>query len=198
MVSNNLLNVRSGITFAIATVVALHISWKQGTANCASPSIMTKNETGSSLLTSNTSLRSGDSFSVATSDISALEGNASSSLVHPPTLQEDPLEFCMETNRCQKMSTANRMSFLHISKSGGSSWIQELKLVLPKNLLFPQANAGYESSVVYQNKENRFDHLSKHLTALRSPRHHMWSLWSECRFDEWGKVSQCLAVVLAS
>jgi len=94
--------------------------------------------------------------------------------------------FCQTTNRCWALSSKNRLSFLHISKSGGSSWINELKNTIDGT--YPLRDEGEEYSVVYQKRQNEFDHLSHHVTSWRSPRHHAWRLWSACRFDDWGKV----------
>ena len=95
--------------------------------------------------------------------------------------------YCQDTpHRCATLDRSRRFSFLHISKSGGASWINELELIKPGKL-YPKSRQGPEWGQIYQNKQNRFDHLSYHLAAFRSPRHHTWSLWSECRFDGWGQ-----------
>jgi hypothetical protein len=94
--------------------------------------------------------------------------------------------FCHETSRCRVLDRSRRFSFVHISKTGGSSWIRELKTTANLPKLYPVAEEGLEHSVSYQNRQHTYDHLSYHVTSFRSPRHHVWSLWSECRFDDWG------------
>mmetsp|Transcript_9762 Transcript_9762/g.17322 ORF Transcript_9762/g.17322 Transcript_9762/m.17322 type:complete len:376 (-) Transcript_9762:131-1258(-) len=97
------------------------------------------------------------------------------------------MRMCAETNRCRTLERDRRFSFVHISKSGGASWIGELKAT-GVGALYPEEAAGPEHSVVYQVRNaHQYDHLSYHLTSLRSPRHHTWSLWAECRWDPWGK-----------
>ena len=99
-----------------------------------------------------------------------------------------PFTFCVETpSRCATLHQNRRFSFLHISKSGGASWILELRK-LNLGSLFPTLEAGPEHGLLYHNRASgAFHHLYHHLTSLRSPRHHTWSLWAECRFNGWAK-----------
>jgi hypothetical protein len=121
--------------------------------------------------------------------------------------------FCIETSRCKTLRLDEQhhrnFSFFHISKASGASWVRELNNVLlvvvdnddelqeassfnnssssSSSLLFPQSEQGAEFSVVYQNSlHGDFDFLSYHLTSLRSPRHHVWSLFRFCKYGEWG------------
>jgi hypothetical protein len=94
-------------------------------------------------------------------------------------------EYCIKTSRCLELERDRRFSFVHVSKSGGASWINELKNAGLRT--FPEKQDGDEFSVSYQNGLEVRDHISLHLSSMRSPRHHTWSLWSECRFDRWGQ-----------
>jgi hypothetical protein len=49
-------------------------------------------------------------------------------------LQYVPL-FCIDSLRCAKLDMSRKFSFIHISKTGGTSWIQEFKILL--NNFFP-------------------------------------------------------------
>jgi hypothetical protein len=100
-------------------------------------------------------------------------------------LQYVPL-FCIDSSRCEKLDMNQRFSFIHISKTGGTSWIREFKTLLKD--FFPQEDQGVEYSVAYQNSLDPFDFLSYHLISLRSPRLHSWSLFTECKYDVWGKT----------
>jgi hypothetical protein len=103
------------------------------------------------------------------------------------SLRSVPL-FCIETSRCQTLQMEDRVfSYVHISKTGGASWITELQSLLPAANVFPQTPTGAEHSVSFQNALNPFDFLSYHLVSLRSPRLHVWSLFTECKYDWWGK-----------
>lgn len=46
------------------------------------------------------------------------------------------------------------------------------------------AETGIEYTVWYQKQIFPAD---VHLLSLRSPRHHIWSLFTECKYDEWGQ-----------
>jgi hypothetical protein len=95
--------------------------------------------------------------------------------------------YCAESLRCKSLSMDRKFSFIHISKTGGASWIEELKRLVHSNL-FPQNEAGVEHSVSFQNSLDPFDFLSHHLISLRSPRHHLWSLFSQCKYGAWGLI----------
>lgn len=105
------------------------------------------------------------------------------------SVQVNPCMFCDEVpRRCTTLNREDRFSFIHISKSGGASWIDELnKMKLGE--VFPYKHTGKEWYLYYQKrKEQKLDQslATHHLTSLRSPRHHMWSMWAECRWDTWG------------
>lgn len=77
-------------------------------------------------------------------------------------------------------------SYVHISKTGGASWVTELQSLLPTSNVFPKAPQGNEHSVSFQNSLNKFDFLSYHLISLRGPRQQVFSLFTECKYDSWG------------
>jgi hypothetical protein len=86
--------------------------------------------------------------------------------------------------RTQTLNPKGKFSFVHISKAAGSTWIRTL-LNLHLDTC-PDKEAGQEYPVWYQNNKicTGSDH---HMLSLRSPRHHVWSLFTECKYDAWGK-----------
>lgn len=84
------------------------------------------------------------------------------------------------------LNGSGKFSFVHVSKCGGASWIRLLKD--HSFNLYPQKEMGPEHSVWYQNNVACKD-ANHHLISLRSPRHHVWSLFSECKYDTWGKAA---------
>jgi hypothetical protein len=129
--------------------------------------------------------------------------SSSSKLAPSPSSQHTTPRFCAETSRCQTLRLDNPLrnfSFVHISKASGASWVRELKAVINKfnnsststrSHLFPQAEQGAEFGVAYQNahafgSDGAFDFVNYHLISLRSPRHHSWSLFLQCKYGEWG------------
>jgi len=81
-------------------------------------------------------------------------------------------------------TNATKFAYTHISKCGGSTWVRILQ-DLSVNF-FPNQYSGKEFSVWYI-KNQAFPNADYHLVSLRSPRHHVWSLFSECKHDGWGK-----------
>lgn len=118
----------------------------------------------------------------------------------------DLLAFCPSTRRCQPIhADRDRISYLHISKNSGSSWIQEFKRI--KNIstdleggpetflqvgLYPTKHGDDEHSYAYQEALLQNYSLGQssppyqRFLTLRSPRHHVWSLFSQCYFSKWG------------
>jgi len=87
--------------------------------------------------------------------------------------------------RTDPFSLSKTFGFVHISKCAGASWIVELmSLMTQKNLLYPNNPQGDEHSVAWQRTNHPSNYL---LTAVKSPRHHVWSLFTECKYDQWGK-----------
>ena len=79
-------------------------------------------------------------------------------------------------------------SFVHIPKCAGSSIIRTLKEVIPKEQFQPESEAGAESGVFFQHRSEILfkeepDYL---LIAMRSPIHHVWSQFTELKYDGWG------------
>jgi len=92
-------------------------------------------------------------------------------------------EMCKATGRCSPMDSNEKFSFVHIPKVAGTSLIATLKLMFPEDKFFPQEDCGAEYSVYNQKV---FFEGKYQLTSLRSPRHHVWSQFTECKYDEWG------------
>lgn len=86
--------------------------------------------------------------------------------------------------RRKAMNATGKYSFVHISKCAGATWIKLLK-DLPLKVC-PREAAGPEHSVWYQNNKACPD-VDYHLITLRSPRHHLFSLFTECKYDGWGE-----------
>jgi hypothetical protein len=111
-------------------------------------------------------------------------------------------DMCKLTSRCDPISADEKISYVHISKNAGSSWIQELKRI--KNIskdfvgrgpgsfdqdgLYPTAHAGVEHSAPFQDSRIRIHYAGRYrrFVTLRSPRHQVWSLFSQCYYSEWG------------
>lgn len=94
------------------------------------------------------------------------------------------------SKRTLPLSRYEAHSFVHISKCAGSSWITDLTKLVGEKHLFPTRLAGAEHSFVWQSQyaHDLFKTSSvSNLISLRSPRHHVWSLYAECRYDSWGK-----------
>jgi hypothetical protein len=65
------------------------------------------------------------------------------------SLHSVPL-FCIETSRCKTLHMDRNFSFVHISKTGGASWVAELQSLLPKGNVYPQA--PQEQNTLYHFK----------------------------------------------
>lgn len=96
--------------------------------------------------------------------------------------------------RKSSLNSSRLFSFVHISKCAGSAWIQELQTYLSFDRVFPKALAGAEFSVHEQENLvskilSKGDQDEPHykLISLKSPRHHVWSMFTECKYDKWGK-----------
>lgn len=84
-------------------------------------------------------------------------------------------------HRCALIDLTKLFGFVHISKCAGASWIRELKKFLPQ--VYPTNETGAEWTVAWHRQNNPSDYLA---TSLKSPRHHVWSLFTECKYDKWG------------
>ncbi len=87
--------------------------------------------------------------------------------------------------RIANLDPANKFSFVHISKCAGSTWIRLFKTVLKLNIC-PEKEDGVEHSVSYQQQYTCKD-TDYTLISLRSPRHHVWSQFTMCKYSRWGK-----------
>ena len=92
-----------------------------------------------------------------------------------------PPGFCGTTNRCQPLDITKSFSFVHISKCAGSSWMTEMKKLLPR--LQPKRSSGEEYTVEYTRQNLPSDYM---LVLLKSPRHHVWSMFSQCKYSPYG------------
>ena len=86
--------------------------------------------------------------------------------------------------RTKPLDKSKSFSFVHISKCAGASLILELQKYLSKEQVFPRKKRGAEFSVHAQNQLFQPEHYN--LTSLKSPRHHVFSLFMECKHDKWG------------
>lgn len=115
-------------------------------------------------------------------------------------------QMCETTKRCTPIRPdEDYISYVHISKNSGSSWIQEFKKIkgipiwksfrtvnFTKTQLYPMRPSGPEHSLSFQDviveRQHRDGPLLRFLT-LRNPRQHAWSLFNMCANDEeWGKI----------
>ena len=113
-------------------------------------------------------------------------------------------DMCQSTKRCLPIHIDDKISYLHISKNAGSSWIQEIKLIKNISMDFVGGPETFERVGLYPTKHAEHEHgapyqdalLQQHargpyrrLGTLRSPRHHVWSLFSQCYYSQWGIYS---------
>ena len=89
-------------------------------------------------------------------------------------------------NRIRELDPNGTFSFVHISKAAGSSWIASLQGLLPPEKVCPNKINGPEFSVEYQTRTHCRG-SDYHMVSLRSPRHHVWSLFTMCKYSHWGR-----------
>ncbi len=89
------------------------------------------------------------------------------------------------SKRIANLDAADKFSFVHISKCAGSTWIRLFKTILKLNIC-PEKEDGVEQSVSYQQQYTCKD-ADYTLISLRSPRHHVWSQFTMCKYSRWGK-----------
>jgi hypothetical protein len=87
--------------------------------------------------------------------------------------------------RIAPLDPSEKFSFVHISKCAGSTWIRLFITVLELNIC-PEKESGPEFSVSYQQRYACRD-ANYTLISLRSPRHHVWSQFTMCKYSPWGK-----------
>jgi hypothetical protein len=98
--------------------------------------------------------------------------------------------FCVETSRCKTLHAENTFDSIHIYKTGGSSWRKELNRSLGLRWGRPIYGAGAshdERSPVFYSSVNEFDFRFYHLISLRSPRHHVYSMFGHCKYVQVSK-----------
>ena len=77
-------------------------------------------------------------------------------------------------------ATAGIFSYAHISKCSGSTWVTLLKQL---NLsVFPVHRAGQEEFSVLWQRKKLGTKAAYHSTSLRSPRHHVMSMFMHCKY----------------
>ena len=77
-------------------------------------------------------------------------------------------------------ATAGIFSYVHISKCSGSTWVTLLKRL---NLrVFPQFRAGRQEFSVHYQRNKLGTKAAYHSTSLRSPRHHVFSMFMHCKY----------------
>ena len=88
-------------------------------------------------------------------------------------------------NRIAPLDPHNKFSFVHISKCAGATWIRLFKEILNLHVC-PGKEAGIEHSVSYQ-QQYTCKNATYTLISLRSPRHHVWSQFTMCKYSTWGQ-----------
>ena len=86
--------------------------------------------------------------------------------------------------RVANLDPTDKFSFVHISKCAGSTWLRLFNFL--KLNICPEKEAGVEHSVSYQQQYTCKD-ADYTLISLRSPRHHVWSQFTMCKYSRWGK-----------
>eukprot|EP00588_Corethron_pennatum_P033402 CAMPEP_0194349282 /NCGR_PEP_ID=MMETSP0171-20130528/107002_1 /TAXON_ID=218684 /ORGANISM="Corethron pennatum, Strain L29A3" /LENGTH=264 /DNA_ID=CAMNT_0039116713 /DNA_START=81 /DNA_END=872 /DNA_ORIENTATION=+ len=79
------------------------------------------------------------------------------------------------------MDVSKKFSFVHISKCAGAAFVKELGQLVERR--YPTAPTGAEYSVRWQKANYHSDY---NLISLRSPRHHVWSLFTQCKYGSNG------------
>eukprot|EP00986_Skeletonema_menzelii_P006891 scaffold2615_cov151-Skeletonema_menzelii.AAC.4 len=99
---------------------------------------------------------------------------------------EEEEEYKSKSRRLEAMNaTAGIFSYVHISKCSGSTWVTLLKKL---NLrVFPQHRAGQEEFSVQFQRSKLGTKAAYHSTTLRSPRHHVLSMFLHCKYFKKGK-----------
>lgn len=77
-------------------------------------------------------------------------------------------------------AAAGIFSYVHISKYNGLIWVTLLKHL--KLTVFPQRRSGYQELSVYYQRTKLGNKTTYHLTTLRSPRHHVFSMFLHCKY----------------
>ena len=106
--------------------------------------------------------------------------------IHVQSADAIIVEIKPHSNRIAPLDPHNKFSFVHISKCAGATWIRLLKEFLNLKNVCPGSEAGPEHSVSYQQQYKCKD-ADYTLISLRSPRHHVWSQFTMCKYSQWGQ-----------
>jgi hypothetical protein len=184
------------------------VTYRYSTQNYPPTTNISKIKTTNNNYNSSIIIVSNNNVTTSTSNLNATSNNLSLNLNNndmssssSSSLVDVALIDCEENNphRCSRtLNATHTFSFVHISKAAGSSWIYTLKQIFmlasatgtagtvttkdvptPTNF-YPQKECGDEFPVLYQKKI----HPSKYtLISIKSPRHHVFSLFAECKYD---------------
>jgi len=94
-------------------------------------------------------------------------------------------KLCNNTKRCSAFTEGRNFSFVHITKCAGASWVRDFKFLVGEKYFNPKGNmegAEYTVSKAFQNYPNDIQ-----LISIKSPRHHVWSLFSQCKYGWFGQ-----------
>lgn len=83
--------------------------------------------------------------------------------------------------RTLNLNPDGKFSFVHISKCAGASWISLLKKTLSLNVCAAEHSAWYLNNIHCKKG------VDNKLVSVKSPRHHVWSQFTECKYDTWGE-----------
>jgi hypothetical protein len=98
-----------------------------------------------------------------------------------PSMHNAEDEDIHESRRLGAMNaTAGTFSYVHISKCSGSTWVALLRQL--KLSVFPTWRAGWQEFSVQYQRTTLGTKAAYHLTTLRSPRHHVFSMFMHCKY----------------
>lgn len=86
-------------------------------------------------------------------------------------------------NRSWRFNDTELFSYVHISKTGGSTFITWVNASRFFSRFYPRVSAGQEHGHLYDRVQRPH---AQRLVFLRSPRGHVLSMFKECRYDDWG------------
>mmetsp|Transcript_5482 Transcript_5482/g.15941 ORF Transcript_5482/g.15941 Transcript_5482/m.15941 type:complete len:393 (-) Transcript_5482:127-1305(-) len=90
----------------------------------------------------------------------------------------DKPRMCEDSGRCSPLDTSKTFAFTYISKSAGWSLNKALQGLIP----WGNYNSKSEPSVHWHMRKYPADY---NIISLKSPRHHVWSLFAQCKYGEW-------------
>jgi hypothetical protein len=86
-------------------------------------------------------------------------------------------------NRSWPFKDTELFSYVHISKTGGSTFITWANASHLFSRFYPRIDYGQEHGHYYDRMQRPH---AQRLVFLRSPRSHVLSMFKECRYDDWG------------